>query len=103
MLAVDVSFLAVPSVQAQTPAILLSYMSTLCAMGSLVVTLLLIGQVNKSLRGSSAATVCPLSIVPIVSYLRPQASFLVGMSRSVLSFESFPLMLSLPFGLLIWG
>lgn len=87
MLAVDVSFLAVPSVQAQTPAILLSYMSTLCAMGSLVVTLLLIGQVNKSLRGSSAAT----------------ASFLVGMSRSVLSFESFPLMLSLPFGLLIWG
>lgn len=87
MLAVDISFLVVPSVQAQTPAILLSYMSTLCAMGSLVVTLLLVGQVNKSLRGSSAAT----------------ASFLVGMSRSLLSFESFPLMLSLPFGLLIWG
>ncbi|KAG1850191.1 hypothetical protein F4604DRAFT_1934640 [Suillus subluteus] len=87
MLAVDISFLSVPSVQTQTPAILLSYMSTLCAMGSLVVTLLLVGQVNKSLRDSREA----------------MGSFLVGMSRSVLGFESFPLMLSLPFGLLIWG
>ncbi|KAG1737411.1 hypothetical protein EDB19DRAFT_1637011 [Suillus lakei] len=87
MLAVDISFLAVQSVQAQTPVILLSYMSTLCAMGSLVVTLLLVGQANKNLRGSRAALV----------------SFLVGLSRSVFGFESFPLMLSLPFGLLIWG
>ncbi|KAG1859589.1 hypothetical protein DFJ58DRAFT_682285 [Suillus subalutaceus] len=86
MLAVDISFLSVPSVQTQTPAILLSYMSTLCAMGSLVVTLLLVGQVNKSLRDP-----------------RESVSFLLGMSRSVLGFESFPLMLSLPFGLLIWG
>ncbi|KAG2030680.1 hypothetical protein BDR03DRAFT_1016879 [Suillus americanus] len=86
MLAVDISVLSVPSVQTQTPAILLSYMSTLCAMGSLVVTLLLVGQVKKSLRDSREIT-----------------SFLVGMSRSVLGFESFPLMLSLPFALLIWG
>jgi hypothetical protein len=34
---------------------------------------------------------------------RPQAAFLVGMSGSVFGFESFPLMLSLPFALLIWG
>jgi hypothetical protein len=58
MLAVDISFLAVQSVQAQPPVILLSYMSTLCAMGSLVVTLLLVGQVNKNLRGSRAVMVC---------------------------------------------
>ncbi|KAG2151268.1 uncharacterized protein EDB93DRAFT_1249465 [Suillus bovinus] len=87
MLAVDVSFLAVPSVQTQTPVILLSYISTLCAMGSLVVTLLLVGQVNKSLRGPNTDA----------------ASFLVGMAGSVLGLESFPLMLSLPLGLLIWG
>lgn len=87
MLAVDISFLSVPSVQTQSPAILLSYMSTLCALGSLIATLLLVGQVNKSLRGSPKAIV----------------SFLVGMAGSVLGFESFPLMLSLPFGLLIWG
>ncbi|KAG1762584.1 hypothetical protein EDD22DRAFT_952979 [Suillus occidentalis] len=87
MLAVDISFLAVQSVQTQPPVILLSYMSTLCAMGSLVVTLLLVGQVNKYLRGSRTV----------------MAAFLVGMSGSVFGIESFPLMLSLPFGLLIWG
>lgn len=52
MLAVDISFLSVSSVQTQTPAILLCYISTLCAMGSLVVTLSFVGQVSKSLRGS---------------------------------------------------
>ncbi|KAG2029943.1 hypothetical protein BDR03DRAFT_1017727 [Suillus americanus] len=40
MLAVDISFLAVPSVQNQTPAILVSYTSTLCALGSLAVSVL---------------------------------------------------------------
>ncbi|KAG2129446.1 hypothetical protein DEU56DRAFT_982320 [Suillus clintonianus] len=87
MLAVDISFLAVPSVQTQTSAILLAYLSTLCAMGSLLVSLILAGQVNDSRRSSAEAV----------------ASFMVGMSRSMLGLESLALMLSLPFALLIWG
>ncbi|KAG0698961.1 hypothetical protein DFH29DRAFT_1070902 [Suillus ampliporus] len=87
MLAVDISFLAVPSVQNQTPVILVSYLSTLCAMGSLVVSLVLAGQVNDSQRD------CAKGVAP----------FMAGMSSSVLSLESLALMLSLPFALLIWG
>ncbi|KAG0696391.1 hypothetical protein DFH29DRAFT_1082912 [Suillus ampliporus] len=87
MLAVDISFLAVPSVQNQTPAILLAYLSTLSAMGSLVVSLILAGQVNDNRRGSA----------------EDAASFMVKISHSMLGLESLALMLSLPFALLIWG
>lgn len=87
MLAVDISFLAVPAVASQAPAIVLAYLSSLCALGSLVVSLILAGQVNDSRRGSAADV----------------ASFMVGMSRSMLGLESLALMLSLPFALLIWG
>ncbi|KAG1866060.1 hypothetical protein F4604DRAFT_1956841 [Suillus subluteus] len=87
MLAVDISFLAVPSVQTQDAAILVSYMSTLCAMGSLVVSLVLAGQVNDSRRDSAKSV----------------ASFMERMSSSVLGLESLALMLSLPYALLIWG
>ncbi|KAG1850189.1 hypothetical protein F4604DRAFT_1970718 [Suillus subluteus] len=87
MLAVDISFLAVPAVATQTPAIVLAYLSSLCALGSLMVSLILAGQVNDSRRGSAADV----------------ASFMVGMSESILGLESLALMLSLPFALLIWG
>ncbi|KAG2034190.1 hypothetical protein BDR03DRAFT_965695 [Suillus americanus] len=87
MLAVDISFLAVPSVQTQNAAILVSFMSTLCAMGSLVVSLVLAGQVNDSRRDSAKSV----------------ASFMGRMSSSVLGLESLALMLSLPYALLIWG
>ncbi|KAG2034509.1 hypothetical protein BDR03DRAFT_900965 [Suillus americanus] len=87
MLAVDISFLGVSFVQAQPSAIILTYLSTLCAMGSLLVSLILAGQVNYSRRGSAEAV----------------ASFMVGMSHSMLGLESLALMLSLPFALLIWG
>ncbi|KAG2121819.1 hypothetical protein BD769DRAFT_1641370 [Suillus cothurnatus] len=66
MLAVDISFLAVPAVATQTPAIVLAYLSSLCALGSLMVSLILAGQVNDRRRGSAADV----------------ASFMVGMSRS---------------------
>lgn len=56
-------------------------------MGSLLVSLILAGQVNDSRRGSAEAV----------------ASFMVGMSHSMLGLESLALMLSLPFALLIWG
>ncbi|KAG2134375.1 hypothetical protein BD769DRAFT_1572285 [Suillus cothurnatus] len=87
MLAVDISFLGVSAVQTQTFAIILTYLSTLCAVGSLLVSLILAGQVNDSRRGSAEAV----------------ASFMVGMSHSMLGLESLALMLSLPFALLIWG
>ncbi|KAG1822516.1 uncharacterized protein BJ212DRAFT_809635 [Suillus subaureus] len=87
MLAVDISFLAVQSVQTQMAATLLTYLSTLCVMGSLVVSLVLAGQVNDSRRRSAEEV----------------ASFMVGMSRSMLGLESLALMLSLPFSLLIWA
>lgn len=87
MLAVDISFLAVPSVGTQKAAILVSYMSTLCAMGSLVVSLVLAGQVNDSRRDSAKSV----------------ASFMEGISISVLGLEGLALMLCLPFALLIWG
>ncbi|KAG1839795.1 hypothetical protein F4604DRAFT_1691067 [Suillus subluteus] len=87
MLAVDISFLAVQSVQTQMPATVLVYLSTLCVLGSLVVSLVLAGQVNGSRRRSA----------------KDVASFMEGMSSSMLGLESLALMLSLPFALLIWA
>ncbi|KAG1908899.1 uncharacterized protein F5891DRAFT_32125 [Suillus fuscotomentosus] len=87
MLAVDISFLAVPAIATQTAAIALTYLSCICALGSLVVSLVLAGQVNDSRRGSAADV----------------ASFMVGISQSMFGLESLALMLSLPFALLIWG
>ncbi|KAG2338036.1 hypothetical protein BDR05DRAFT_894263, partial [Suillus weaverae] len=92
MLAVDVSFLAVPgvddpSIQSKPAATIVIYLSTLCAMGSLVISLVLAGQVSDS-RRSSAGSV---------------ANFMTSMSQSLLGIESLAFMLSLPFALLIWG
>ncbi|KAG1816398.1 uncharacterized protein BJ212DRAFT_1577075 [Suillus subaureus] len=102
MLAVDISFLAVPPVQTQNAAILVSYMSTLCAMGSLVVSLVLAGQVNDSRRDSAKSVVSSLfDCLAYILYI--QASFMGRMSSSVLGLESLALMLSLPYALLIWG
>ncbi|KAG1902371.1 uncharacterized protein F5891DRAFT_1023774 [Suillus fuscotomentosus] len=92
MLAVDVSFLTVPgvddpSVQSKPAVTIVIYLSTLCAMGSLVISLILAGQVSDN-RRSSADSV---------------AKFISSMSKSLLGIESLALMLSLPFALLIWG
>ena len=57
MLAVDISFLAVPTVQNQTAAIIAAYLSTLCAMGSLMVSLVLAGQVNDTRRNNAEGVV----------------------------------------------
>ncbi|KAG1861805.1 hypothetical protein DFJ58DRAFT_247854 [Suillus subalutaceus] len=63
MLAVDISFLAVPTVQTEMAATLLAYLSTLCVMGSLVVSLALAGQVNDTRRRSAEEVVRFLSIL----------------------------------------
>jgi hypothetical protein len=52
MLSVNISFLALPSVkmnsdQTQTAATLVAYLSTLCAMGSLMVTIVLAGNGSR--------------------------------------------------------
>ncbi|KAG2139269.1 hypothetical protein DEU56DRAFT_800456 [Suillus clintonianus] len=92
MLAVDVSFLAIPgvddpSIQSKPATTIVIYLSTLCAMGSLVISLVLAGQVSDN-RRSSAGSV---------------ATFMDSMSQSLLGIESLAFMLSLPFALLIWG
>ncbi|KAG2139279.1 hypothetical protein DEU56DRAFT_800510 [Suillus clintonianus] len=53
VLAVDISFLVVPSVVSQPSAILLAHLSTLCTIGSSLVALFLVGQINDSLRGTT--------------------------------------------------
>ncbi|KAG1737408.1 hypothetical protein EDB19DRAFT_956041 [Suillus lakei] len=87
VLAANISFLGVLYFARQTSGILCTYLSIICAIGSLVVTLCLVGLVNDSLRGTVAD-------VP---------SFMVRMPSSMLGLESLALMLSLPFALLIWG
>jgi len=62
MLAVDVSFLAVPgidanSVQWQSAPQILAYLSTLCAMGSLVVSLILVNQIQIPTRDDARTAV----------------------------------------------
>ncbi|KAG1760698.1 hypothetical protein EDD22DRAFT_970954 [Suillus occidentalis] len=84
LLAVDISFLAVPFVQTRTSAILVSYLSTLCAMGSFVVTLVFATQLNDGRRYPAERV----------------ASFMFGMKSSI---ERLALMLSLPFAFSIWG
>jgi hypothetical protein len=71
MLAVDISFLAVPSVQGQTAAILVAYLSTFCAMGSLVVSLVLAGQVNDTRRNNAEGVVSSSSLNDRPVSLRP--------------------------------
>ncbi|KAJ8582456.1 hypothetical protein M405DRAFT_564480 [Rhizopogon salebrosus TDB-379] len=92
MLAVDVSFLAVPgidsnSVQSQSASQIIAYLSTLCAMGSLVVSLILGSQIPVPNHENSDS---------------PEI-FLSGMSKSLLGLDGLALIHSLPFALLIWG
>lgn len=62
MLAVDVSFLTVPgvddpSIQSKPAVTIVIYLSTLCAMGSLVISLILAGQVSDNRRSSADSVV----------------------------------------------
>ncbi|KAG2046716.1 hypothetical protein BDR06DRAFT_1025354 [Suillus hirtellus] len=105
MLTVDISFLSVPPVQNQVSAIIVLYMSTLCALGSLVVSLVLAGQVNDSQRDSAESVVLFLFVIRLtcILHIHYQALFMIEMSQSMLGLESLALMLSRPYALLIWG
>ncbi|OAX37512.1 hypothetical protein K503DRAFT_742598 [Rhizopogon vinicolor AM-OR11-026] len=92
MLAVDVSFLAVPgidsnSVQSQSASLIMAYLSTLCAMGSLVVSLLLGSQIQVQNREN----------------VDDGGTLFLGMSNSLLGLNGLALIYSLPFSLLIWA
>lgn len=62
MLAVDTGFLALPAARNQSAAILVAYLSALCTMGSLVVSLVLAGQVNDTRRDSAREVVSFISV-----------------------------------------
>ncbi|KAH7914528.1 hypothetical protein BJ138DRAFT_362852 [Hygrophoropsis aurantiaca] len=92
MLAVDVSFLAVPGVdpgnsQEQTLATIAIYLSTMNAVGSLVISLLLAGQSRTRGRES----------------MENAATFMSRMTKTRLRTESLGIMYSLPYALLMWG
>jgi hypothetical protein len=60
VLAVDVTFLAIPGVSPTAPpslATIAVYLSTLCAVGSLLVSVILSGQMNNQSRDSAEAVV----------------------------------------------
>jgi flagellar biosynthesis protein FliR len=95
MLAVDISFLTVPgvddpSIQSKPAATTVIYLSTLCAMGSLVISLVLSGRISDSKWSPTGSAV-------------RQAKFMISMARSVFGIKSLAFMLSLPFALLVWG
>ncbi|KAG2124035.1 hypothetical protein DEU56DRAFT_828313, partial [Suillus clintonianus] len=90
MLTVDLSFLTVPSVNAQTSqsvAIIAAYLSTFCVVGSLVVSILLAGQ-NRKYGNVSANN----AVV-----------FLTKMTHSIFGDRALAILHSLPYALLMWG
>ncbi|KAG1790389.1 uncharacterized protein HD556DRAFT_1391458 [Suillus plorans] len=90
MLTVDLTFLTVPSVNAdksQSVAIIAAYLSTFCVIGSLVVSILLAGQ-NRKYGNVSADT----AVV-----------FLTRMTNSMFGEKALAILHGLPFALLMWG
>ncbi|KAF8838705.1 hypothetical protein BDN67DRAFT_1012905 [Paxillus ammoniavirescens] len=89
ILAVDVSFLAVPGVLSASPSLatLSVYLSTLCAVGSLLVSVTLSGQINNQSRDSAEGV----------------ANLMTRMTNTMLKRDSLAIVHSLPFALLIWG
>lgn len=87
MLAVNVSFLAVPGVYVtpQTSCSLAVYMSALCAAGSLVVSVLLVDQCQDYQNAEGGALYMSL------------------MTNAIPGIENLALMHSLPFGLVVWA
>ncbi|KIK94160.1 hypothetical protein PAXRUDRAFT_469427 [Paxillus rubicundulus Ve08.2h10] len=90
VLAVDVSFLAVPGVNPNTSpslATIAVYLSTICAVGSLLVSVILSGQMNNESHDSAEAV----------------ANLMTRMTNTMLKRDCLAIVHSLPFALLIWG
>ncbi|KAF8842359.1 hypothetical protein BDN67DRAFT_1001698 [Paxillus ammoniavirescens] len=94
MLAVDVSFLAIPALQdtstdtsQEQAAVIAIYGSIVSIVGSLMISVLLVGQVRGQ-EGESA---------------KGAADFMKRMTQSMLGLEALAIMQSVPYALLIWG
>ncbi|KAG2065151.1 hypothetical protein BDR04DRAFT_188824 [Suillus decipiens] len=84
MLAVDISFLAVPAISEQPPAQITLYISALCSVASLVVSALLAQSNHQDSIDQATA-------------------FMTRMTRSLHGKENLAIIFSLPYALVIWG
>ncbi|KAF8840294.1 hypothetical protein BDN67DRAFT_659100 [Paxillus ammoniavirescens] len=93
LLAVDISFLAVPGVTngnfvtSQTATAIMIYISTILSLGTLVVSVLLADQIRR--YG--------------IESLNEGAHYMSRMTTSILGIEAMAVMYSLPYALLIWS
>ena len=102
MLAVDVSFLAVPDVGSQSVTTIAIYMSLLTIVGSLLSSLLLASQRRAQDDSASSAVRCSAWCLLIKYLINFQASFIYTMTRWG-GFTPLGIVYSLPFALLIWA
>ncbi|KIJ19405.1 hypothetical protein PAXINDRAFT_166595, partial [Paxillus involutus ATCC 200175] len=93
LLAVDISFLAVPGVingtflTSQTTTAIMVYISTILSLGTLVVSVLLADQIRR--YG--------------IESLNEGAAYMSRMTTSILGIEAMAVMYSLPYALLVWS
>ncbi|KIJ62662.1 hypothetical protein HYDPIDRAFT_30255 [Hydnomerulius pinastri MD-312] len=91
MLAVDISFLAVPGVESpdgdQSGATLSIYASVITSVSALIISVLLVGQIRRH----------------DVDSVEGGATYMARMTDSVFGMEALAVMFSLPYSLLLWG
>ncbi|KIJ19052.1 hypothetical protein PAXINDRAFT_166942 [Paxillus involutus ATCC 200175] len=93
MLAVDVSFLAIPTLNPDVmttmpeAANIMTYLSVIFVVGSLVVSL----QLSNTIRGQESSSA------------KESAAMMMKSTRSTMGTDALAIMYSLPFALLIWG
>ena len=107
MLTVNVSFLAVPSVniqQSQSLGIISTYLSTIFITGSLIASLLLAGQIERYGPESAVGAVYPQTTVYLCNAnLSCQTRLLSKMTGIFFGARALSMIHSLPFAMLLWG
>lgn len=114
MLAVDVSFLAIPALQdtskdtsQEQAAVIAIYGSIVSIVGSLMISVLLVGQIRGQEGESAKGAVSPTWFIHLESLYQMstlfKAEFMKRMTQSMLGLEALAIMQSVPYALLIWG
>jgi len=107
MLAVDVSFLAVPNVnisQSQSLGIISTYLSTIFITGSLIASLLLARQTQRYGPESAVGAVYPQTTVYLCNAdLSYQTKLLSKMTATFFGARALATIHSLPYAMLLWG
>ncbi|KAF9240017.1 hypothetical protein BU15DRAFT_74245 [Melanogaster broomeanus] len=111
LLAVDVSFLAIPemdgSTAIQTITQLAVYFSTTSAVGSLIASVLLTNQSRgRALKSADQAVLrllAPAFDLTDFHLHKPQVSYMQRMADTSFGLDTLGIMYSLPFGLIMWG